>query len=290
MKESVVGFVAAAVVAVTTSVGSAFSPADLKGLELWLDASVSNAVVLADGKVSQWKDCSTNRFHAGQQVGEFRPTFVEGAFNGMPMVRFAANHDDQYGGHYLRTDCIPASGGAYGGGARTIIIAVANVKPTSWHVNHVVHYGSPYSRQAYGITCRGGHVSTWGNHYWQGGFDTKVSSTNAGGVIVVASYSDGADHFTINGGTTVTNEILLDTAAGTYGKYGMIIGARIDPVYGKTTEGAALDMGEVMAFSTALSVEDRQMIEGYLAHKWGMVDKLPAGHPYKSSKPETDIK
>jgi hypothetical protein len=31
----------------------------------------------------------------------------------------------------------------------------------------------------------------------------------------------------------------------------------------------------------------RQLIEGYLAHKWGVSSKLPADHPYKSAAPTT---
>jgi hypothetical protein len=30
---------------------------------------------------------------------------------------------------------------------------------------------------------------------------------------------------------------------------------------------------------------DRQRIEGYLAHKWGLVGSLPSGHPYKTAAP-----
>jgi len=28
--------------------------------------------------------------------------------------------------------------------------------------------------------------------------------------------------------------------------------------------------------------DDRQKLEGYLARKWGLTDKLPNGHPYKA--------
>jgi hypothetical protein len=38
-------------------------------------------------------------------------------------------------------------------------------------------------------------------------------------------------------------------------------------------------------FDTALTVEDRQKIEGYLAHKWSLEASLPVAHPFKSSIP-----
>ena len=31
--------------------------------------------------------------------------------------------------------------------------------------------------------------------------------------------------------------------------------------------------------------ENRQKLEGYLAHKWALTAKLPAGHPYKTVAP-----
>jgi hypothetical protein len=43
-------------------------------------------------------------------------------------------------------------------------------------------------------------------------------------------------------------------------------------------------IGEVVIVS---GVDDttRQKLEGYLAHKWGLTDSLPAGHPYKATPP-----
>lgn len=39
-----------------------------------------------------------------------------------------------------------------------------------------------------------------------------------------------------------------------------------------------------------ISLTDKQKLEGYTAWKWGMVDELPGGHPYKSAAPTvTDI-
>lgn len=51
--------------------------------------------------------------------------------------------------------------------------------------------------------------------------------------------------------------------------------------YQKTLEG---EWGEIIA-STSTALEDRQKIEGYLAHKWGTTSRLPTDHPYKSFAP-----
>lgn len=51
--------------------------------------------------------------------------------------------------------------------------------------------------------------------------------------------------------------------------------------YQKTLEG---EWGEIIA-STSTATEDRQKIEGYLAHKWGTTSRLPTDHPYKALAP-----
>jgi hypothetical protein len=42
---------------------------------------------------------------------------------------------------------------------------------------------------------------------------------------------------------------------------------------------------EVLIYNTALSIGERQKVEGYLAHRWGLAGSLPAGHPYKLNSP-----
>ena len=44
-------------------------------------------------------------------------------------------------------------------------------------------------------------------------------------------------------------------------------------------------MAEIVAYDRALSDGVRQKIEGYLAHKWGLDNKLSSAHSYKVAKP-----
>lgn len=44
-------------------------------------------------------------------------------------------------------------------------------------------------------------------------------------------------------------------------------------------------IAEVIFFNSALTTDERQKVEGYLAHKWGLTGNLDAGHPYKSVAP-----
>jgi len=44
-------------------------------------------------------------------------------------------------------------------------------------------------------------------------------------------------------------------------------------------------VAEFVIVPSVLSASDRQKMEGYLAHKWGLTSQLDASHPYKTSRP-----
>jgi hypothetical protein len=58
---------------------------------------------------------------------------------------------------------------------------------------------------------------------------------------------------------------------------------------GQRTDGYPLtgDIACLMLVKDDLADSDRQKIEGWIAHRWGLTANLPAGHPYKSSPPVT---
>lgn len=66
---------------------TSFSPANLSGLGLWLDASDAASITL-DGSntVSQWSDKSGNARHATALVNQ-RPTYLSSGINGLPALR-----------------------------------------------------------------------------------------------------------------------------------------------------------------------------------------------------------
>jgi hypothetical protein len=45
------------------------------------------------------------------------------------------------------------------------------------------------------------------------------------------------------------------------------------------------DLSEYILISGVPSAEVRQKMEGFLARKWGLLDRLPADHPYKTAAP-----
>ena len=70
-----------------------FSPADVSGLTLWLDASEG---ITKDGSnlVSQWDDQSGNSNNVVQATTANKPTWVDSTLNGLPVIRFDGSNDD----------------------------------------------------------------------------------------------------------------------------------------------------------------------------------------------------
>ena len=68
-------------------VSSGFSPSDVDGLELWLDAGQG---VTIDTGVSVWADQSGNGWTGSQPTGSQQPSFVsaDANLNGKPSIRF----------------------------------------------------------------------------------------------------------------------------------------------------------------------------------------------------------
>jgi len=85
---------------------------------------------------------------------------------------------------------------------------------------------------------------------------------------------------TINGGTeqkTNTDSQVLSASAPTFSFQVGSVGNNAFPLTGA--------IAEFIIVSGLVSSTNRQLIEGYLAHKWGLTANLPADHPYKTVGP-----
>lgn len=85
------------------SLGSAFKPSDISGLQLWLDATVgmvdgsNNPVTTNGATVTTWQDQSGNARNATQSTVSFQATLRTSVQNNKNALRFDGN-DDFYSG------------------------------------------------------------------------------------------------------------------------------------------------------------------------------------------------
>lgn len=84
----------------------------------------------------------------------------------------------------------------------------------------------------------------------------------------------------VNGGLLVGNNERLWSVSSSDASFDLQIGT-----LGNSSVPFLGDYGELLIFNSLLSTTNQQLVEGYLAWKWGIQADLPSGHPYKNAAP-----
>ena len=84
----------------------------------------------------------------------------------------------------------------------------------------------------------------------------------------------------VNGGSLVGNNGRSATVSSSDSTFTLQIGT-----LGNNTFPLLGDYCELLIFNSLLSTTNQQLVEGYLAWKWGTQSLLPSGHPYKNAAP-----
>jgi len=246
------------------SVPSAWTPAALTDLQLWLDAddtatlwedTAATTAATNNGLVARWDDKSGNDYHAFERVDSYyrEPTRIDGSVGGNTALLFDAIENA------MRTSC---------GMSQTTnwMIATVFVPNSAGNTRRILQ---SVDKNALIHATR-----NTGNIYLDG-FIRTDSWASAGDTNLACLVAADSGNFIFYGdGTNLTTSTRANAAWGT-----ICIGR--DGAYG---EGADAYVCEVLAAYTNDELE-RQKLEGYLAHKWGLEANLPSDHPYKASAP-----
>lgn len=245
------------------STGGTWTPADIS-TALWLDAADASTVTLDGSTVSQWDDKSGNGRNASQGTSSARPVLTASALNGLNAITFDGSNDFMSIANSFM--------------ATTTLIIACVVKENNGGFGGIItsKIGSPATDNSPALDINTSRLF----EYDFGSLSPHISTTNGSswGVVVGQSLSNTSSLIAVNG--TIENSssnsfsissTASSTALGTY-RVG-------DSNYG------AFDLGELLVLTSNSTLETRQHIEGYLAHKWGLTANLPAGHPYKSVAP-----
>jgi hypothetical protein len=235
-----------------------WTPAEIT-TALWLDAADSDSLTL-DGSdnVEQWNDKSGNDKHATQISSSVRPSFES-----------SPNRIEFSNGPYLILPEYHQASGVTGFIVGRVDSSISSILGSATNVGGM------------------------GNDLWKYFYEStsvrlKVENNVlhlAGVVVVENDYFIGTFYIdpgvvvgnSINGSSVVTssletNYLLSDSV--NYIGYDSITSRRLDG-----------GLSEIIIVSSVMSIEDRQKIEGYLAHKWGLEANLPSDHPYKTKAP-----
>lgn len=226
-----------------------FSPTDIDGLAIWLDAYDPSTITLSGSNISQWNDKSENSNHAAQGNAVNQPIYLENGLNGRPSVQFLGDQlviTDNASLDY--TTC------------HAFIVAERNVDNGSvnymlwkWATNEQELNIAFFNNGAPDIVR--GYISNDGTsvHVMETGYTPAL-----GEAIITDLSFDGAECT-----TTVNNQ------------YGASVSQTIrngsaNMIVGHSTTGEQR-ISEILFYTQPLNMTQRLQILNYLSNKWGIV-------------------
>jgi hypothetical protein len=243
---------------------SLFQPTNLNGCYLWLDASIANNFTFSSGSnISTWIDRSGNSYTA---TAANNPTYD--SVN--KRVRFL-NASSQY----MSNTSAPLSLAQ-----RSFFFVIEDLTYVAVG-GYMPMIPNPTSGTDYTTTTGMTIENNVGFKFYgnSGGYDNRIvgaAAPNAKGI-----YSE---VFRNQSGTAYLNGTANGTSNASYlpgTSSGYALGARW--IGGISAPYINAYYYEVLVYNTALSVTQRQQIEGYLAWKWNLQGSLPSTHPYKNT-------
>jgi hypothetical protein len=237
-----------------------WTPAQLP-TSLWLDGADVTTVTLNGATVSQWNDKSGNSVNVSQATAANQPTYTLAALNGRNALTFDGVNDSLgFGQSNLLRNLA---------GSTTFFFGRYAVTPTTTMPVIQIQSGTGGSRLLFG----GGLVAS---KFTAHGRRLDADSLTAAGV--------SAQNIVPN--ALVIQCVRIDYSAASSAQYinGVIDGSNATfQTAGNTSNTASLGVsigaggaapfnglfGEIVVIPTALSTQDRQRMEGYLAWKWG---------------------
>lgn len=243
-----------------------WTPANLPGLQLWIDPSDYTTRTSGSQFVFTMADKSGlgNNFANTSSAG----TGWDG-INGHSALQ-NRNYTVVSGWYKFAPtgnglDSINNGDNTYATFARVSNTAISNTQ---------VAFGSGVSTSAATIGARTGTAN--GVWCFRHGTTTTNSTVTSNTAITVQTRTGTSLKGYVNGTLAVSNS----TAVNFSQTKGHRIGGPDTPAY--LLQGF---IGDCIICNQVISDEDRQKLEGYLAYKWGEQASLPSDHPYKSSPP-----
>jgi len=254
-------------------------PAELPGLITWLDAADRTSVIDNGVVVTQWTDKSAS-------LDKFTPISSDKApiYTKTPVSVDPSIPGVYFGGQKSLTGIVNSRVGSTGIGT---CFMVATVGTGAQVLTGGYAGGTPTAGNTFGFVSVNSSVIApfqgtdpqYANVLKNSGTATLTGPTVFFARINVnATVGDGSYNFATPANVG-TNSTLLQpyTPSSTPWVLGFSGYQNTQDVY----------IHEFLCFSIYFNDSQRQLVEGYLAWKWGIQSRLPAGHPYKNARPQS---
>jgi hypothetical protein len=237
-----------------------FQPIDVPGCQLWLDGADQSSMTLSGSSVTQWRDKSGIGATATRLTGDSYATLT--TIQGNRILSFP-------GANAVYRSPMVLTGAAY------TIFTISSLLSTSGN-------GSGYQRMintdlTIFVGAVNGILGTFsGSGAWNDISTNTPSYTLLGtGLQLVTMVVSGSSLIPYINGTA------MDAKTGTTGATTVL------DIGGQQTNAQHWNgyIGDIIVYNSALTTSQRQQVEGYLAHKWGLSLSVPSPHPFKSFPP-----
>ena len=234
---------------------------------LWLDAADASTITLNASTVSGWNDKSGNGRHFAQATSANQPVYTTSALSGKNVVTFVSIDS---------IDSLTRAAIPFNDLGNNSLYLVSNKTGSLPSLNVAVLLSRAANRTR--VILANSTFNRWGT-YTTGEFPSPSGTIDA---------------------TYKISELIADQTANTYLFYqngtsqGSAGAINVNSVFndnncyiGSDQYGSLLrgNIAEIVFCDEKNTDADRQKLEGYLAHKWGLTASLPAGHPYKVNAP-----
>jgi hypothetical protein len=250
-----------------------FVPTQIPGCQLWFDAADQTTFTYSSGSnISQWRDKSSNAYSVIQPTASNQPTLAQRAQNSLPGIQFTSN--------FYLYQAATSMPNFTTGGSTSVLIAARNANNNdSWNIINTIWFDIA------------GLSATLRYHFSfnQNATDGTTLYTNSSLVGQVTSNAVAPSANAILGFTASATSQTIHTNGSTNSYPGTTLPdatGNTDFIFNDARNNAASAntmIFEMVGYNTQITTAQRQLLEGYLAWKWGLVAQLPTDHPYKTT-------
>jgi hypothetical protein len=238
-------------------------PPYLPECNLWLDGADASTQTISGTNVTQWRDKSGKENHGTTTGG----TTTVSTLNSVRALSF--NATSSFAGAISNTT------------STVTAFMVATMTSSTASYGRLLSCGLPTQTDtaANSVTLLNRLVTTNSVYSTQSGTNTTIFAISYNTPFLITTQYSGTQNSIFLNGTQQGNSVNVSgTFAYTRYRVGDTAGS------GAPAKWAGL-VGEIIIYNASLTPRNRQIIEGYLAWKWGMQTNLPSTHPYRLYAP-----
>jgi hypothetical protein len=260
-----------------------FNPASIPGCQLWLDGADSSTIAFnSSSNVLAWIDKSNTGTIATPTRGATANPITYTTIDGYPGVYINNNGSAVYNASTYSQLTVQSN---FQPTADYSIFAVVNLSNVSGAEYQTIYANA---RGTSGETRTPNFGAGMSLEYNSDNTNRMISSSFIGtGRLQTALISSSSAL------TAYTNATAYASNTNAYTRPSTDVGAlpMIGGTFGASADGTSDNrfatgyFHEILVYNSVLTTIQRQKVEGYLAHKWGLQSSLPSNHPHKTAGP-----